>query len=75
VALIELFEVQPDDDEAFLADWRRERNATLYRALGDDAAPTTLGHGQREHEGDAAGQQRERHAEDGDPQRPPVQPQ
>jgi len=31
--------VPPNADEAFLADWRRERaGATLYRALRDDAA-------------------------------------
>ena len=39
-ALIELFEVPPDADEAFLADWRRERGdhgATLYRAIRPDA--------------------------------------
>lgn len=39
MALIELFEVAPGDDDAFLAEWRRERGgATLYRALRDDAA-------------------------------------
>jgi heme-degrading monooxygenase HmoA len=35
--LIEFFEVPPDADEAFLADWERERSgATLYRAIRDD---------------------------------------
>jgi hypothetical protein len=37
--LIERFEVPPDADDAFLADWRRERGAhgaTLYRAIRDD---------------------------------------
>jgi hypothetical protein len=35
--VIELFEVPPDADAAFLAEWRRERaGATLYRALRDD---------------------------------------
>jgi hypothetical protein len=37
--LIEFFEVPPDADEAFLADWRLERGAggaTLYRAIRDD---------------------------------------
>jgi heme-degrading monooxygenase HmoA len=37
--LIELFEVPPSADDAFLADWRRERAdlaATLHRALRDD---------------------------------------
>ena len=36
--LIEFFEVPPDADEAFLADWRLERGAdgaTLYRAIRD----------------------------------------
>jgi hypothetical protein len=42
VALIELYDVRPDDDEAFLADWHRECNGTLYRALRDDAAPRFL---------------------------------
>jgi hypothetical protein len=37
VTLIELFEVPPERDEAFLADWRAARaGATLYRALRDD---------------------------------------
>jgi hypothetical protein len=37
VTLIELFEVPPEADEAFLADWRAARaGATLYRALRDD---------------------------------------
>jgi hypothetical protein len=37
--LIEFFEVPPSRDEAFLADWRRERGAsgaTLYRAIRDE---------------------------------------
>ena len=35
--LIEFFEVPPDADEAFLADWQRERGgATLYRAIRPD---------------------------------------
>ena len=36
--LIELFEVPPDADDAFLADWQRERGApaTLYRAIRED---------------------------------------
>jgi hypothetical protein len=39
VALIELFEVPPGEDEAFLADWRAAQgdlDVTLYRALRDD---------------------------------------
>ena len=38
--LIERFEVPPDADDAFLADWQRERGAhgaTLYRAIRPDA--------------------------------------
>lgn len=36
--LIEFFEVPPDADEAFLAEWRAARaGATLYRAIRDDA--------------------------------------
>jgi hypothetical protein len=37
--LIEFFAVPPSQDEAFLADWQRERGAhgaTLYRAIRDD---------------------------------------
>jgi hypothetical protein len=37
--LIEFFDVPPSRDEAFLADWQRERGAagaTLYRAIRDD---------------------------------------
>jgi heme-degrading monooxygenase HmoA len=36
--LIDLFEVSPDADEAFLADWESERvdGGVLYRALRDD---------------------------------------
>jgi hypothetical protein len=37
--LIERFEVPPGADDAFLADWQRERGAagaTLYRAIRDD---------------------------------------
>ncbi|HEX5620812.1 MAG TPA: hypothetical protein VFX51_20495 [Solirubrobacteraceae bacterium] len=37
--LIEFFEVPPDADEAFLAEWHDARaGATLYRALREDAA-------------------------------------
>jgi heme-degrading monooxygenase HmoA len=38
--LLEFFDVPPDADDAFLADWRRERGAAgaqLYRAIRDDA--------------------------------------
>jgi heme-degrading monooxygenase HmoA len=37
--LIDLFEVSPDADAAFLGDWEREgvEGAVLYRALRDDA--------------------------------------
>jgi hypothetical protein len=38
--LIEWFDVPPGRDDAFLADWRRERGisgATLYRAIRSDA--------------------------------------
>jgi hypothetical protein len=39
VPLIELFEVPPERDEDFVADWRREREAaTLYRAVREDIA-------------------------------------
>jgi hypothetical protein len=39
VTLIELFEVPPERDADFLADWRRERDeATLYRAVREDVA-------------------------------------
>lgn len=37
--MIELFAVPPGEDEAFLAAWTAERrDASLYRALGDDVA-------------------------------------
>ena len=37
--LIEFFEVPPDADEAFLAEWRAARaGATLYRAIRDDTS-------------------------------------
>ena len=37
--LIDLFEVAPESDDAFLADWESERGASavLYRALRADA--------------------------------------
>jgi heme-degrading monooxygenase HmoA len=37
--LIEFFDVPPGRDDAFLADWRQERDAgTLFRALRDDVS-------------------------------------
>jgi heme-degrading monooxygenase HmoA len=39
MTVIDLFEVPPDADDAFLADWESERveGSVLYRALRDDA--------------------------------------